>query len=141
MYYWTEPSKLKFRKACHAVELAYVFDNLNETIYTGERGDEQLARTVQNMWANFARFGNPSTDSVEWEEYSTDKKETMVLCKDCHMEERIKDNQRVLLENLLNRFINPLYTTISYNVPFVWKSLIKILLILAIIVAIIFLIF
>lgn len=140
MYFWTEPSGLKFRKACHAVELAYVFDNLDDTIYTGDRGDEQLAQTVQQMWTNFARCGNPSTDDIEWDEYTVENKETMVLCKDCHMENNIKNNQRELLSDLLDKFINPIYVSLSYNVPFVWKSVIKIFLIILIIVAVILLI-
>ena len=132
MYYWTEPSKKKYRKACHAVELAYVFDNLDETIYTGERGDEELAHSVQNMWANFARCGNPSIEDIEWKEYSLGDKETMVLCKDYHMENNILKKQKEVLYDLLDKFISSATGSISYNVPFVWKSIIKILLILLI---------
>ncbi|MCR5457757.1 MAG: hypothetical protein K6F14_06745 [Clostridiales bacterium] len=64
----------------------------------------------------------------------------MVLCKDCHMESNIKSSQQELLSNLLDRFINPIYASISYYVPFVWKSVIKIAIIILIIVAVIFLI-
>jgi para-nitrobenzyl esterase len=135
MYYWTEPSTMKFRKACHAVELAYVFNNLDETIYTGDRGDEKLARIVQNMWTNFARTGDPSTEEIKWKEYDSLDRETMVLEKDVHMEKDVLKKQRELLFDLLFEFVTMSTSSIHYNVPFVRKAIFKILIILLIIVA------
>ena len=135
MYYWTEPSTMKFRKACHAVELAYVFNNLDETIYTGDRGDEKLARIVQNMWTNFARTGDPSTEEIKWKEYDSLDRETMVLEKDVHMEKDVLKKQRELLFNLIYEFITMSTSSIHYNVPFVRKAIFKILIIILIIVA------
>ena len=39
MYYWVQPSAMPYRGACHAVELAYVFQNPEQTIFTGEPAD------------------------------------------------------------------------------------------------------
>ncbi len=137
MYYWTQESTIRFRKACHAVELSYVFGNLDETIYTGERADEELSKKVQDMWANFARTGNPSVDGIEWQEYTEKDRETLIISKDCHMDKDVLGNQRKLLAPLLYTFINPSYATLNFNVPFVWKALLKFLGVIFLLVAII----
>lgn len=36
MYYWEKRSHLPYLRACHAVELSYVFGNIQDTIYTGK---------------------------------------------------------------------------------------------------------
>ncbi|MCR5624371.1 MAG: carboxylesterase family protein [Lachnospiraceae bacterium] len=79
MYYWEYPSALKHMGACHAVELAYVFNNLTDTIYTGNDINTNLANVVQDMWVNFARTGDPGTDDYEWKTYDTTERNTMIL--------------------------------------------------------------
>ena len=122
LYYWTEPSKVRFRGACHAVELAYVFGNLDETIYTGAPADETLSAQVQEMWANFARTGSPDTDTIRWQPYDIDTRPAMVIDKAPHLEHDILSVQRRLLYPLLRYRINPSYATLDYNVPFVRKA-------------------
>lgn len=123
MYYWTVESALPLRKACHAVELAYVFGNLDETIYTGEPADEALSDTVMQMWTNFARTGDPSANGVEWERYSADTRATMVFSAEPHTEYDVLSERRKLLMPLLSHMINPSYATLDYNVPFVRKTI------------------
>ena len=38
----------------------------------GTNISEEIYAAVQQMWTNFARCGNPSTDQIEWKAYSTD---------------------------------------------------------------------
>ena len=123
MYYWTVPSALPLRKACHAVELAYVFGNLDETIYTGERADEELSDTIMQLWTNFARTGNPSTDRLEWPQYDETDRLSLVISKEPQTAADVLQKQRELLSPLLNRMINPSYATLDYNVPFVRKAI------------------
>ncbi|MBQ2211591.1 MAG: carboxylesterase family protein, partial [Ruminococcus sp.] len=122
MYYWTVESKLPMRKACHAVELAYVFGNLEETIYTGEIADETLSDTVMQMWTDFARTGDPSGDRLKWSEYDGKTRATMVISRQPHMENDVLSGRRRLLFPLLRYQINPSYATLDYNVPFVRKA-------------------
>ena len=122
MYYWTQPSTNPFCGACHAVELAYVFGNLDETIYTGERGDENLSRQVMTMWANFARTGDPSVPGLRWLPFDTAKRCTMELAVKSKLHKDILPRQRALLFPLLRYMINPSYATLDYNVPFVRKT-------------------
>lgn len=123
MYYWMVESKLPMRKACHAVELAYVFGNLEETIYTGEIADERLSDTVMQMWTNFARNGDPSTDNLTWDAYDEKRRATMVISRVPHMQNDILSGRRKLLFPLLRHQINPSYATLDYNVPFVRKAI------------------
>ena len=123
MYYWTKPSVLPLRKACHAVELAYVFGNLDETIYTGERADEELSDTVMQMWTNFARTGDPSTESLEWQPYDENSRISMIISGEPHTSRDVLQRQRKLLSPLLTRMINPSYATLDLNVPFVRKAI------------------
>ena len=123
MYYWTVPSVLPLRKACHAVELAYVFGNLEETIYTGEIADETLSDTVMQMWTNFARTGDPSVDDLVWEPYKAQSRATMIISRQPHIEYDVLSERRRLLFPLLRHMINPSYATLDYNVPFVRKAI------------------
>lgn len=82
MYYWKEESKIPLFKACHAVELAYVFNNIKDTIYTGEKADADLANKVSTMWVNFAKTGNPSLDDVIWNKYDAEDRKTLEIAKD-----------------------------------------------------------
>ena len=121
MYLWTIPSVITMRNACHAVELAYVFGNREETIYTGQVADEKISDTIMQMWTNFARTGNPSTDRVIWERYNGTKRATMILSETPHLQDDPLSGRRKLLFPLLKHMINPSYADLDYNVPFVKK--------------------
>lgn len=83
MYLWKVPSTRDnmYKSAVHAVELAYVFNNLKEDIYAGEV-DKATAEKAQQAWTNYAKTGNPSIQDVEWKKYDADNRETMVIEKD-----------------------------------------------------------
>ncbi len=122
MYYWKYPSSLPDMGACHAVELAYVFNNPQEIIYTGEGVNKELASQVQQMWANFALRGDPSTEEVLWEPYSADARRTMILDEEIRMTTDLMENGRVLLWPLLDYGFNGNPQGFTLNIPFVYKS-------------------
>jgi len=122
-YYWTKASALPHRGACHTAELVYVFGNLNETIYNGDNIDPALSATVQRMWTNFARTGNPSTDEYIWPEYNSRSKSTIVLGDTIRVEKDLLGGQYRMIEPLAPLYISPLYDTMSYNVPYTRKLL------------------
>jgi len=123
MYYWKEESKIPLYKACHAVELAYVFYNIEDTIYTGEKADESLARLVSNMWVNFAKTGNPSTDEVTWNKYDIKERKTMTFKKDDVKEELDPlKKQRELLFPVLKYMINPGYADVNLDLSVLSKT-------------------
>lgn len=122
MYYFTEPSAIKYRGSCHAVELSYVFGNTDETIYTGEPADKCLSETIMNMWVNFAKYGDPSIPELKWEKYNHSDRATMVIKKSPELKHDILKKQRKLLTPLLKYMINASYTELDLNVPFVYKA-------------------
>ena len=79
MYYWTKPSALPYLGACHAVELAYVFGNGSDTIYTGEPAEPVLTRQVQDQWVRFAETGDPGTEKLPWPAPSTIRSSSIPL--------------------------------------------------------------
>ena len=123
MYYWKEESKIPLYKACHAVELAYVFYNIDETIYTGEKADEELARTVSNMWVEFAKTGNPSLPDIKWDKYDIKNRKTIAFKKDdIKIEEDILKAQREILFPIVKYMINPGYADIEENMSLLEKT-------------------
>ena len=74
-YYWSYPGSNPDVGAAHSVELIFVFDLRcvgTESAFNGTNIPDEIFDTVQLMWTNFARCGNPSTDKVEWKAYSAD---------------------------------------------------------------------
>ncbi len=137
MYFWEERSHIPHMKACHAVELAYVFGNVQDTVYTGEPADAALSRQVQDQWVHFARTGDPGTAELPWPAYEPENRWTMILRK---QSETVKDpmpEERKILDPILDYRLNAAYTEMKFNVPFVWKAGGKLLLGLLLIVALI----
>ena len=138
MYYWGKHSHLPWLKACHAVELSYVFGNIRETIYTGKPADPALSRLVQDQWVRFAETGDPGTPELPWPAYTPEDRWTMILNEHSEAEKDPLSAQRTILEPILDYRLNASYANMDFNVPFVWKAAGKVLLILLIIAAILF---
>ena len=72
---WETPAFDGKLKACHSVEVPFVFDTLK---VIGERhqkpGAQALADKVSKTWATFARTGK-----VDWAPYAADKRTTMIF--------------------------------------------------------------
>lgn len=83
MYLWNVPATVDnmYKSAVHAVELAYVFNNTEDTSYCGEV-DMPTAEKAQAAWIAFATDGNPSIEDVEWTKYDSTDRNTMVIEKD-----------------------------------------------------------
>ena len=80
VYLWTIPSTRAdmYKSAVHAVELAYLFNNPEDGIYTG-RIDSEASAKAQQAWINFAKTGDPTVDGVAWKPYDTATRDTMVI--------------------------------------------------------------
>ena len=127
VYYWTQGGEDQRLGACHAIELSYVFRNPNETLYTGSRYNTALAETVQDMWVNFAKTGDPSTSEYTWEPYEPDSRRTMILGEKIYMESDPKNEERTLLEPLLGHYFNGCYAQMSLFVPQMARIILQIL--------------
>ena len=81
-YYWSYPSSNADMGAAHSVELLFLFDLRcvgTSSPYNGTNISDEIFDAVQQMWTNFARCGNPSTDQIEWKPYSVDDQNIMVI--------------------------------------------------------------
>ena len=125
MYYWTKESAIPHYGACHAVELSYVFGNLEDTIYTGEKADPSLAAKVQDMWVSFAKTGDPSADGQEWLPYDSETRQTMFLGDEIHMAADPGKDERELIEPLLSYWINGNYGIYDSSVKYAGKEILK----------------
>ena len=137
MYFWEERSRIRHLKACHAVELAYVFGNIRDTVYTGEPADAALSRQVQDQWVRFAETGDPSLSGLPWPAYDAKDRPTMILKKESVTVMDPMPEERKILDPILDYRLNASYAEMKFNVPFVWKTAGKILLILLLIAALI----
>jgi len=75
-------------KACHALEIPFVFDNVDEALLTGDRSDKyELAAAMSEAWIAFARSGDPSHPGIpKWEPYTADNRATMLFDVPCRVE-------------------------------------------------------
>lgn len=86
VYLFTQPTPLfgGALGACHALELPFVFDAVDEPVvrpFVGE-GEEVVALTERmgRYWTDFARDGNPGGDQGdEWPTWDPQRRATMVL--------------------------------------------------------------
>ena len=121
LYYWTWPSSLPNFGACHAVELSYVFNNLHETHYMGDKNiNYKLGEIVQDMWANFAKNGNPSTSKYLWEKFDLKNYYCMTLGSkiECVNNNTLFPKERnEIIEPLIYQYIRYDYNSLSFNVP------------------------
>ncbi len=141
VYQYRFPGEEEVLGAFHSIELSHVFGNLEETIYTGNKVNEELSDTIQEMWANFAKNGDPSTSEYKWEPYDTEKRKFMVFDEKIEMEENYKSEQRELIEPLLKYYINGNYAQMSYNVPQVYRIVAQLVAALIIITGLLYAIF
>ena len=90
--------------APHAVELAYVFDTLNEK--TASTEDRQLAQTMNRCWAQFARTGNPNAAGLPtWPTYTMEQRQYLVLDHEITQGTRLRDK----VCDVLDRAIQDVY--------------------------------
>jgi len=86
IFTWNSPAMGGVFKACHALEIGFVFGKYDAAFCgTGPEADK-LSECMQETWLAFAKTGNPSCKCIgEWPEYGSQRM-TMVLGKDSHVE-------------------------------------------------------
>jgi len=99
-------------------------NNLNDTVYTDHLINRHLVESVQEMWVNFAKTGNPTVGNMTWDQFEPDKKNTIILGDDIQMKERLYEEHYVLLKPLLKYKFNGSYTDLDYNVNYVQKVIV-----------------
>ena len=82
-------------KAAHALEIPFVFDNVEGVPITGDRPDKgALANTLSETWLAFARFGDPNHAGIPtWRPYTKERRDTMILDVPCRLEQAPRQDE------------------------------------------------
>jgi para-nitrobenzyl esterase len=100
LFTWQSPALNGILKACHALEIGFVFGN-PESAFCGSGPDvDKLSDEIQQAWFTFARTGNPGTNRLgEWPPYG-EKRQTMLLGKISHMEDDPYSDERMIWDEV-----------------------------------------
>jgi len=86
--------------ACHALEIGFVFGKYND-MFAGSGPDaDRLSASMQDAWTAFARTGDPSCENIgKWPVYGKNRA-TMMLGKECRVEEAPYEAERSAWEDI-----------------------------------------
>ena len=99
LFDWRSPAKNGIYGACHGLEIGFVFGTYSEDFGGVGQQAERLSNQLQDAWVAFARTGNPSCDSLgEWPEYG-DRRTTMRLGANSHVEDDAYGEERRILDS------------------------------------------
>ena len=100
MYLFTWASPHDVLGSCHALEMPFVFNTLDQPTaisMVGEHAPQELATTMHATWAAFARFGDPARGPLgEWPQYESQRRVTMVINEISELEEDPLSDERRL---------------------------------------------
>ena len=90
-YYFRVENPKPYFLSGHAAELPAVFDNPEDTFFSGRTYDETFSHTMQCMWVKFAKTGDPSLtaeesptgQAIHWDLYNSETKPIMVFDEFC----------------------------------------------------------
>ena len=111
-----EGPRQEILKACHAVELPFIFGNFDKEQAKNTKENRVYSKQLQRMWVNFAKTGNPSLSAkdnpdgkaVEWQPFTNDTRKVMILAQgNLHMEENPEAERTELEQKLIAT--NPQY--------------------------------
>jgi para-nitrobenzyl esterase len=80
LFTWETPVFGGVLKACHALEIPFVFDTLADAaMFTGDASERQgIADAMHAAWIAFAHTGDPNATGLpEWPTYDTQRRATM----------------------------------------------------------------
>jgi para-nitrobenzyl esterase len=94
LFTWTSTAFGGTLGAYHALELGFLFGNYGEGYGGSGPTADAVSRNIQDAWLSFARKGDPSCESVgDWPSYGN-RRLTMMLSNQCHVEESPYDEER-----------------------------------------------
>ena len=84
---WQSPAHDGRVKAHHAMDLPFVFDNVDAADTTaGASGARELAARISATWTAFVRTGSPNNSAIpSWPTYTTADRATMVFDNKCRV--------------------------------------------------------
>ncbi len=105
MFTWQTPVLDGILGACHALELPFVFGNLDlphMDNFVGKNTNKALSEKMMDAWIAFARTGNPNHEGLpDWSSYDTEKRTTMFFGDECKAVNAAFDKERTAWDGLL----------------------------------------
>jgi para-nitrobenzyl esterase len=103
LFTWESPAMRGALGACHALEIPFVFGNLDAPGMDRFAGSGQeaavLSEVMMDAWLAFARTGRPGHNRLpQWPPYEPTARATMVLGPEIQVLERPMDQERALWE-------------------------------------------
>lgn len=88
LFTWETPVLGGRLKSPHALEIPFVFDNMQAPGLTGDSPTRfALADKMSRVWLAFAKTGNPNCERIpEWPRYSAEQRPTMIFDNECRVE-------------------------------------------------------
>ena len=86
-YFFRVEASMPYFLSGHAAEMPAVLNNPQDTFYSGRPYDDTFNHTMQRMWVNFAKTGDPSLTAeesptgkaIQWDLYNSETKPVMVF--------------------------------------------------------------
>ena len=104
LFTWKSPARGGLLGACHALDVGFVFGTHNDSFWGSGPAADRLSANMQDAWLAFARTGSPSCENIgKWPEYG-DRRVTMLLGEDCHLEEALYEEERLAWERVSKVF-------------------------------------
>ncbi|TFG28213.1 MAG: carboxylesterase/lipase family protein [Promethearchaeota archaeon] len=105
MFTWQTPALKGMLGACHALELPFVFGNLDlpdMDKFVGKNPNRALSEKMMDAWIAFARTGNPNHNKIpDWASYDMEKRTTMFFGDECKAVNASFDKERAAWDGLL----------------------------------------
>jgi para-nitrobenzyl esterase len=89
LFTWETPTAGGVLGSCHALEIPFVFDNLDKTRLAGDAPTRGvLAEAMSRAWIEFAYKDNPNHGGIPyWPAYDTARRPTMIFDLPCRVED------------------------------------------------------
>ena len=101
---WPTPVEGGMWSATHALDIGFVFDNVEKSASMSGTGERQqaLADVMSEAWLAFARNGDPNHDGLpEWPVYDTESRATMVFDDESVVVNDPRGRERAIIDGAL----------------------------------------
>ncbi len=105
LFTWPSPGFNGELGACHALEIPFVFNTLNNPSFAdfvGKSPDlNDISYKVMDAWISFARTGNPNHDGIpNWPSYDVEKRSTLLIDHEFKVVEKFLDKERAAWDDI-----------------------------------------
>lgn len=103
LFTWRPPVLRRSLGACHALDIPFVFGSTAHPLARPLTGVSavapRLSRRMQHSWIRFARDGEPGHERLPaWPAYEPTRRATMILGRECALDDAPLEPERLLLE-------------------------------------------